>query len=160
MRPWAGSDRAPEAPASSTTALWRRSTLVVFVDTSALYALLDRSDDWHVEAAAIFPDLHGRAPVTHNYIVVEAVALTQARLGMSAARRLVDDLLPVIELHIVDAGLHGRGMAGLLASGTRSVSLVDRVSFEFMRAHGIYDAFAFDEHFRRAGFALASGPEG
>jgi predicted nucleic acid-binding protein len=73
---------------------------------------------------------------------------------MAAVRRLLDDLLPVIGVHFVDQDLHRQGVAGLLASGARSVSLVDRVSFAFMRGEGIADAFAFDEHFPREGFAL------
>ena len=144
--------------ASSTTARSQRPTLTVFVDTSALYALLDRSDDKHAEAAATLPDLRFRAPVTHSYVVVEAVALTQLRLGMAAVRRLLDDLLPVIGVRYVDKDLHWQGVAALLASGARSVSLVDRVSFAFMRAEGIDEAFAFDRHFRRQGFALLGGP--
>lgn len=134
-----------------------RPTLAVFVDTSALYALLDRSDDMHAEAAATLPGLRFRAPVTHSYVVVEAVALTQVRLGMAAVRRLLDDLLPVIGVHYLDRELHRQGVAALLASGVRSVSLVDQVSFAFMRMEGIAEAFTFDEHFRREGFVPLGG---
>jgi predicted nucleic acid-binding protein len=90
-------------------------------------------------------------------VVVETVALIQVRLGVAAVRRLIDDLLPVIGVHSVERDLHRQGVAGLLASGARSVSLVDRVSFAFMRAEGIREAFAFDEHFRREGFAVVGG---
>jgi uncharacterized protein len=96
-------------------------------------------------------------PVTHSYVVVEAVALTQLRLGMAAVRRLLDDLLPVVGVRYVDRDLHRQGVAGLLASGARSVSLVDRVSFAFMRDQNITAAFAFDEHFHREGFVLVGG---
>ncbi len=44
-------------------------------------------------------------------------------------------------------------MAALLAAGHRSVSLVDWVSFELMRAERIDCAFAFDADFARQGFA-------
>jgi predicted nucleic acid-binding protein len=75
----------------------------VFVDTSAIYALLDRSDANHARARSVLPTLRHRRPVTHNYVLVEAVALVQARLGVEAVRRLLDDLVPVVELRFVDA---------------------------------------------------------
>ena len=126
----------------------------VFVDTSAIYALLDRSDTNHAVAASLLPTLRERRPLTHNYVVVESVAITQNRLGIDAVRRLLDDLLPAFELRFVTPELHGAAVAALLASGSRDVSLVDRVSFELMRSTGTTDAFAFDRDFERAGFTL------
>jgi predicted nucleic acid-binding protein len=126
----------------------------VFVDTSAIYALLDRSDANHAAAAAVLPELRDRDPVTHSYVVVESVALTQARLGVDAVRRLLDDLLPVFELRFVGRELHSAAVAALLAAGSREVSFVDRVSFELMRGAGITEAFAFDRHFEEEGFTL------
>jgi uncharacterized protein len=126
----------------------------VFVDTSAIYALLDRSDANHTAAADALPGLRDRQALTHNYVVVESVALTQARLGIDAVRRLLDDLLPIFELRFVSPELHASAVAALLAAGVRDVSLVDRVSFELMRRTGITEAFAFDRHFEQEGFAL------
>jgi predicted nucleic acid-binding protein len=126
----------------------------VFVDTSAIYALLDRSDANHAAAASLLPTLRDRGPLTHSYVVVESVALTQARLGIEAVRRLLDDLLPAFELRFVSRQLHGAAVAALLASGSGDVSLVDRVSFEVMRSSGLTEAFAFDRHFEREGFTV------
>ena len=71
----------------------------VFVDTSALYALLDRDDQNHASAAAIWSDLIGRSAslVCTNYVLVEAFALVQHRLGMDAVRTLENDILAVVE---------------------------------------------------------------
>jgi uncharacterized protein len=102
----------------------------------------------------VLPTLRHRRPVTHNYVLVEAVALVQARLGMEAVRRLLDDLVPVVELRSVDRQLHAQAVAALLATGARDVSLVDRVSFALMRTAQIVEAFAFDPHFEREGFTL------
>ncbi len=85
-------------------------------------------------------------------MVVESVALTQSRLGTVALRRLCNDLLGVIEVHWVGPELHQTARAALLASDSRSVSLVDWVSFAFMRERGIAEALAFDQHFARQGF--------
>jgi len=49
--------------------------VIVFVDTSALFALLDRDDDFHSAARSFFPELATRTLVTHNYVVVETIAL-------------------------------------------------------------------------------------
>jgi predicted nucleic acid-binding protein len=124
----------------------------VFVDTSALYALLDRSDDRHLDAAGAFRGLRETGAVTHNYVVVESIALVQARLGLEAVRRLLDDLLPVVSVRWVGVDLHRIAAAALLASGTAAVSFVDRVSFAFMREHALTQAFAYDGHFAREGF--------
>ncbi len=106
----------------------------VFVDTSALYAVLDRSDGEHAAAALGFSTLRDASPVTHNYVLVERIALTQARLGLGAVRRLLDDLLPAITVEWVGVELHGRAAAALLASDRhgglmlvhRRVTLPDR----------------------------------
>jgi hypothetical protein len=47
------------------------------------------------------------------------------------------------------------GRRGRVSSGHESTaSLVDRVSFDFMREHEIRTAFAFDRDFVREGFTL------
>jgi predicted nucleic acid-binding protein len=130
--------------------------LTTFVDTSALYAVLDRDDRWHGVAAAVWRELveSGEALVTHNYVLVEAFALVQRRLGMEAARALAQDVAPVLEVAFVDERLHELAVASLLASGQRGLSLVDWTSFVFMRREGIEVAFAIDEDFAAQGFRV------
>jgi len=133
----------------------------VFVDTSALYAVLDRDDENHSRASEAFAELlPDTTLLTHSYVVVEATALVQRRLGVDAVRVLVDDVLPAIELVFVDESLHRAGTAALLASAARDVSLVDWTSFELMRKEGVATAFAFDEDFARHGFQLRFPPSG
>ena len=128
----------------------------VFVDTSALYALLDRDDENHVEASKIWACLleRERPLLTHSYVLVETFALVQRRLGLEAVRALHQDLIPVLGIVWVDQGLHLHRAAveTLMASGSRSVSLVDRVSFILMQRRGIREAFAFDDDFPKEGF--------
>lgn len=132
----------------------------VFVDTSALYALLDADDDRHPQAASGWLRLLDGiesgvlSGVTHHGVVVEASALVQRRLGMAATRRLHDDLLAVLTVEWVDEALHERAMTAMLAAGRRDVSLVDWTSFEMMRARGIDHALAFDSDFDDRGFGL------
>jgi len=127
--------------------------MTVFADTSALYALLDRDDRFHGRARATFAGLTGDEIVTHSYVLVEMIALTQRRLGPEAVRRFSQDFVPVLNTVWVDEATHASGLAALLAALPTDVSLVDFVSFQVMRERGIARAFAFDDDFQAAGFA-------
>ena len=135
-------------------------TATVFVDTSALYAVLDGDDINHDRAARGWyslldglerGDVDG---VTHSSVIVEATALVQHRLGTAAARVLLDDLLPLLRTVWVDAARHERAASALLAAGRRRVSLVDWTSFCEMRAQAIEVALAFDDDFVDQGFRM------
>jgi predicted nucleic acid-binding protein len=128
--------------------------VTVFVDTSALYTLLDREEARHAAAEAAFVAALGKREVfvSHNYIVTETSALAQRRLGARAAIDLLGRLVPLLDIVWVDQEVHEVAAAAFTASASRSVSLVDRVSFEVMRLHGIDAAFAFDADFVAAGF--------
>jgi predicted nucleic acid-binding protein len=125
----------------------------VFVDTSALYAALDADDRHHTSARAAFAELStDDLLLTHNYVVVETVALVQRRLGPEAVRAFLVDLLPAIDLLWISQGIHHEACARLLAEGGRRLSLVDCVSFTVMRQLGVEVAFAYDRHFGDGGF--------
>ena len=130
----------------------------IFVDTSALYALLDADDDHHAAAARGWERLldemeSGRhRGITHYGVVVETSALVQRRLGMQAVGELHDSVLEILVVEDVDTDLHKRAVAAMLAAGRRAVSLVDWTSFELMRARSITHALAFDDDFTERGF--------
>ena len=115
----------------------------VVVDTSALYALLDRRDAHHVAAVAFWTDPDDEDLVTHAYVVIESVALVRSRLGAAAVVALVDDLLPAIRVEMVDRPLHEGSLADLRRIGG-GTSLVDRVTLAFAARHAIGRAFAYD----------------
>lgn len=135
-------------------------TVPVFVDTSAIYAVLDADDANHESAAsAVQRLLDGEASgelsaLTHSSVIVECVALVQRRLGMDATRALLDDLIPLLSIVWVDESLHAAAATALLAAKRRSVSLVDWTSFVLMRNLAITDALAFDADFVDNGFKL------
>jgi predicted nucleic acid-binding protein len=129
--------------------------VTTFVDTSALFALLSEEDPRHDRAMAWLEAIAGDEDeqlVTHSYVVTETIALTHARLGTSAIRLLVDQVLPACQIRFVDEELHRHAIATFLAGFSRRVSFVDRTSFELMRSERIDRAFAFDPDFAREGF--------
>lgn len=132
--------------------------MTLFVDTSALYALMDRDDLNHASAIRFWNQIDpSEALLTHNYVLVETSALVQRRLGVDAMKLLVDELTLPISTVFVDRAVHDAAVSGVLGAQLRQLSLVDMVSFEVMRRAGIRAAFAFDEHFARFGFEVQPG---
>lgn len=128
----------------------------IFIDTTALYALLDEDDKRHVEAVRGWTDCLTRGDnlITTNYVVIECWTLLQKRLGLQAARVFHEELLPIVRIQWVSADLHDIVAKTVLSSARRSVSIVDRASFEIMRLRGVEVAFTFDKHFSDEGFTL------
>jgi predicted nucleic acid-binding protein len=128
----------------------------VFVDTSALLAILDADDDAHPAARRMWVGLLQRAEdlFCTSYVLVECFALVQSQLGIAALRVLVEDILPVIRVHWVSPEEHQAAVSALLTAGRRDLSLVDCVSFDSMRRLGVPEAFAFDRDFVGQGFQL------
>ena len=127
----------------------------VFVDTSALFAVLDERDPNHVAAGATWHALLDEAGlVTHNYVHLEAEALVRRWLGRDAAAVLIDVLLPALTTVWVDEPMHRAAVEAWRVGG--GTSLVDHVSFAVMRNAGMDVAFAFDADFERHGFRKAA----
>jgi len=126
----------------------------VFVDTSALFALLDAEDaGYPVVRPAWDRGLDDAAGfVTTNYVLLEAVTLVQARLGLEAVRVLASELLPMIQPLWVGGTEHDAGFQALLTAGRRRLSLVDCVSFAVMRSRRIDEYLGLDPHFDEQGF--------
>ena len=128
----------------------------VFVDTSALIALLDGGEDRHVVCGRAWKKLlqEDASLVTSSYVMVETYGLAQRRLGLDAVRVLTTDFLPLITVDWVDEFVHGAALAALLTANRRDLSLVDCVSFEIMRRRDVARAFALDSDFSKQGFAV------
>jgi uncharacterized protein len=129
---------------------------LIFIDTSAFYAILDRDDRVHGPATETWRLLlsteHPAPLLTSNYILVESFALIQARLGLAAVRELNDAMLPVVSTCWVTEQDHTAAVSALLPQGRRRLSLVDCTSFAVMRRLNLRRAFAFDRHFVEQGF--------
>jgi len=125
-----------------------------FIDTSAFLAILDGDDVNSPAAISCFQGLReGDAHLhTTSYVLVETVALVQARLGITALRDFQDHYRPLLQVNWVVEEGHERALAAVLVAGRRRLSLVDCASFDFMRRLGLTCAFTFDRHFADQGF--------
>ena len=125
----------------------------IYVDTSALLAVLDRHDERHGTARRIWTELleAGRLLVCHNYILVETSAVLARRMGMEAVRIFEQDVVPALRIVWVTREIHEAAVGAQLAAGRRALSLVDCASFEIMRRAGLRAVFAFDPHFEEFG---------
>ncbi len=126
----------------------------VFIDTSAFYALMDRSDRHHEEAGDIWTSFIEENPhlQTSNYVVVETLALLQNRLGFEAAELWHQDILSIVTVLWIDESAHNQAYSLWLGLGRRRLSFVDCTSFVTMRHHELGDVFGFDRHFSEQGF--------
>ena len=127
----------------------------VFVDTSAIFALLVPSDAAHPAAKRIFGRLRAResALLTTSYNLVETYALLGRRFGRDAVVSFREGFAPLLDVVWVDRALHDSAL-DLLLDRPQRVSLVDAVSFVAIKAYRIDDVFAFDHHFNREGLPV------
>lgn len=130
--------------------------MTIFVDTSALLAVLDGDDAMHPPAKNTWSRcLNDRQKLlTTNYVIVETAALVQSRFGMSAARVFHEAIVPMLQIEWIAQPMHTTAVSALLTANRRNLSLVDCVSFETMRRLGLTEAFTVDRHFAEQGFAV------
>ena len=128
----------------------------VFVDTSGILALLVSTEKNHAKAKRVFAKLEAMDATLHttSYVLLELYALIGRRFGLNALSRFRTEMAPLFTVAWVDDDLHEAGLDFLFHEKTRRLSLVDAVSFVFMRRQGMFGAFAFDSHFKKFGFQL------
>jgi len=128
----------------------------VFLDTSALLAILNAGDRFHQPAKQVWEEVLSTETtlITSNYILLETIALLQHRFGMEAVRLFENELSVIIDVAWVDEATHRQGMSALLAANRRQLSLVDCTSFEIIRQGGVDKVFTFDPHFHEQGFDI------
>jgi predicted nucleic acid-binding protein len=126
----------------------------VLIDTSAIFALLDRSDVCHSPAKGVLGDLRRRRidPLITNFIVAESHALLLNRLGADTARRWLLHNAWAVER--VSDGDEARAKAIVRQYSGKTFSYTDATSFAVMERLGLKAAFAFDPHFRQYGFQV------
>ncbi len=128
----------------------------VYVDTSAWYALQITDDANHQQAREAFPGLlkgYGTL-ITSNHVVGETYTLLRISRGYNEAKRCLELLRqsPRLEVYFADSDAEREAYSLLDQYREHPFSFVDGLSFAIMKREGIRDAFAFDHHFRIAGY--------
>jgi len=133
-----------------------QKNLVVFLDTSALYALHDATDAHHSAAKRILARLteEGALLHTHEWVALETLQLVRKRLGPALSVRASRLFLgnPALTLHFVDSSWWREILNRY--SAKPALGLTDLASFSLMERLDITRAFAFDADFEAAGFQL------
>jgi len=128
--------------------------MITFVDTSALYALLDEDDRRYQAAKDAWENLlrEQATLVTTNYVFLETFVLLQRRFGLAIAREFAKTFAPLLQMEWVDQSIHEDAVSAVLTANRRGLSIIDCVSFAVMRNRNIWRAFTMDAHFREQGF--------
>lgn len=132
--------------------------MIVFADTSGLYALLVQDDHMYVRARKNFEHFarENTLLLTSSYVVLETLTLLQRRVSLDAVWDFNRKIFPLLDVVWADEDWHDRAVQRLQVERSRGVSLTDCLSFEIMEAREIRTAFTFDSHFPEWGFEIAA----
>ena len=131
---------------------------MIFVDTSAFLARYLSRDQRHKDAVQGWKALAQRSwkCYTSNFVLDETFTLLARRSSYSFAADRARSLYASASLEIVRPSNEDEleALALFEKFADQDVSFTDCVSFALMKKHGVRRAFAFDRHFRDAGFEL------
>ncbi len=129
---------------------------MIFLDTSAIIAMVDHRDEFHERALTTAENLSGDGSQlwTHNYLIVEASAVLQRKLGIGNSLTLLTRAEDMATIYWVTPDQHERAVYRLGQRNRRNLSFVDCVSFVLMEKLGCVDAFTYDSDFATEGFKL------
>jgi predicted nucleic acid-binding protein len=130
----------------------------LFVDTSAWFALHDKSDRNHKEAVAKSLEIKKRKIelVTSEYIMDESITLIRYKVSHKAAVIFGESFLFSNIVAIMDVSPEDRLKAWELFRKyeDKTFSFTDCTSFVLMKNLDLRRAFTFDEHFKQAGMEI------
>ena len=128
----------------------------VFLDTSAVVALFDRTDDDHPEAIRLMEVVKKKrmALFLSDYVFDESITAALTRVGHGTAVQAGEFILnsKVAHLVAVDAAVRDKAWEYFRRHDDKDFSFTDCTSFVLMKDMDIRHYFSFDDHFRQAGF--------
>ncbi|MDA8339634.1 MAG: PIN domain-containing protein [Nitrospiraceae bacterium] len=128
----------------------------VFVDTSAIVALFDRSDERHAEAKALMEIVRRNRLklILTDYIFDECLTTALANTGHEIAVKVGEFILnsSVTSIIWLDEPLKMKAWDYFKRYSDKRYSFTDCTSFLLMKEKKLNYFFAFDEDFTKAGF--------
>ena len=130
---------------------------VIFVDTSAFYALEVATDVNHNKARNFLNELRSKKyglMVTTNYILSETYTLMWMKKSATIAIRFLDKISRSRSIKVIwiDKTIFTMALEYAKKFSDLKLSYVDCTSFVVMSLFKIRNAFSFDTHFRSVGF--------
>ena len=124
----------------------------IIVDTSAIFALINSADDFHIRATDTYTDLldSGDQIYTTSYILVEVSALVHRRLGFDPLKSFVQSIQNVWGILWIDRLNHEEAWKRMQDREGAHLSFVDW-STVVLAENTRSAVFAFDQDFRRLG---------
>ncbi|HFC12137.1 MAG TPA: PIN domain-containing protein, partial [Anaerolineae bacterium] len=130
----------------------------IFADTSGWAHLLDSSEPFHHQAAAIYRQArdNGDKFITTSYVLLELISLLTSPMNIPRAsalnfiKRLAHT--PTVEVLHINAALDQRAWDLLAQRQDKLWSLTDAAAFIVMADRNIFTAYTSDHHFEQAGF--------
>ena len=128
-------------------------------DTSALYAVFDTTDALHRKARAFLEANPDVAFVMSNYIFGETLTFVRKRLGGGPSVKVGERIRqsPRFEIVHLDEDDEEAVWEIFRRYSDKGWSWFDVTLFHLARKLGIWEVFAFDDHFRKMGLNVLPG---
>ena len=132
---------------------------LIFVDTSAWYALAVADDINHAPAIDFFRVLSSGEfgkMITTDYILAETYTLLRIKKGIEPVRRFAESVAksPNVKTLWISENDFSFSLEKLLRFNDKMLSFVDCSSAVVMDSLGMTDVFAFDSDFHSLGYKL------
>lgn len=126
----------------------------LFLDTAFIQALLNRRDQYHDHALAIFPRVRSAAEVWVTEAVLIEVGNALSDVDRMSAVQFIERCYHTHNMHVVsvDTPLLMRAVHLYRERPDKLWGLTDCVSFVVMQDQKLMDAVTTDEHFIQAGY--------
>ena len=128
----------------------------IFIDTSALIALADRSDQYHRRATTLLQAMRAAEWHTSTYILDETITRLRFVAGVHVAVKVAESLWEsrLYRIHPVDQRIERAALAVLKKFSDQQLSFTDCTTIALMEHVGLERIFAFDDDFRKVGYML------
>lgn len=132
---------------------------MIFIDTSAFYAMEVQVDINHEDALKVKTDIAKNrygTPITSNYIINETLTLLRFKAGHQEAVAFKDkiDGSKSIKIIRIEESTDNSAWNIFKKHQDKELSIVDCTSFVIMKELGIKTGFAFDQHFAQMKFKV------